>query len=435
MPQDLPHQASPVTETEHSEEAVLKGWYAQPDVLDLGWLDHPSRHHVRWRQSGGRWVMANRRFSGGPALQRHLADRPPSDLYVSTSAWLDPVNLPGLRDETKPAPVLLDHLVVFDLDHGPFSRKRLEEVRRRTSSLLHWLEEHTELVLLHVSFSGAKGFHVVLRDPDRAPFSQADPRVREQAVRAHRQTLLQEVLAAGHAVDPTVTADTRRIIRVPGSLHGRTKWACTVLPKGQIHRPIRSWVMDLPRAEAALPLPKRPPREPKQKAAPKAVRKVRSLTLGLEVSTHVVGTKDRTALVAMLPTKVADEADLERTLAGLPDDVAPLAIFKVGERYLLVAPRAFPRSRAVAILEHMGLKAIAARHRADEHAWISLLVSETATPDEITPLGWSRLGAEVGHPWSRPHLELCHRLGLDAPPSVGDVSGSAEPALRFAKRH
>lgn len=423
-----------MTEKEHGEEAALKAWYAQPDVLNLGWLDHPSRHHVRWRQPGGKWAMAKRRFSGGPALQRHLADRPPGDLYVSTSAWLDPVNLPGLRDETKPAPVLLDHLVVFDLDHGPFSKKRLEEVRRRSSSLLHWLKEHTDLVLVHVSFSGAKGFHVVLRDPDRAPFADPDPRTREQAVRAHRQRLLQQVLAAGHAVDTTVTADTRRIIRVPGSLHGRTKWACTVLPEGQIHRPLRTWVMDLPKADGALPLPKRPPRERKPRAAPKATKKARPLTLGLEVSTHVVGTKDRTALVAVFPPKVADEAELERTLAGLPDDVAPLATFEVGGRYLLVAPRAFPRSRAIAVLEGMGLKAIAARHRADEHAWISLLVSETAVPDEITPLGWSRLGAEVGHPWSRPHLELCHRLGLDAPPSTGDIAGSAEPALRFAKR-
>ena len=433
MPQDLPQQASVVSETEH-EEAVLKAWYAQPDVLDLGWLDHPSRHHVRWRQPGGRWVMANRRFSGGPSLQRHLAKRPPADVYVSTSAWLDPVNLPGLRDDTKPAPVLLDHLVVFDLDHGPFSRKRLEEVRRRTSSLLHWLEEHTDLGLLHVSFSGAKGFHVVLRDPDRTPFAQPDPRTREEAVRAHRQTLLQQVLAAGHAVDTTVTADTRRIIRVPGSLHGRTRWACTVLPEGQIHEPIRSWVMDLPKADTALTLPRRPAREPKKKAASRAVKKARALTLGLEVSTHVVGTKDRTALVAVLPTKVADEADLERALAECPEDVAPLATFEVGGRYLLVVPRAFPRSRAIAVLEQMGLKAIAARHRADEHAWISLLTSETPTPEEITPLGWSRIGTEVGHPWSRPHLELCHRLGLDAPPSSGDISGSSEPALRFAKR-
>ena len=107
MPQDLPQQAFIVTEAEQDEEAALREWYARPDVLDLGWLAHPSRHHVRWRQSRGRWVMATRRFSGGPSLQRHLMERAPADLYVSTSAWLDPVNLPGLRDESKPAPVLL----------------------------------------------------------------------------------------------------------------------------------------------------------------------------------------------------------------------------------------------------------------------------------------------------------------------------------------
>jgi hypothetical protein len=66
------------------------------------------------------------------------------------------------------------------------------------------------------------------------------------------------------------------------------------------------------------------------------------LTLGLEVSTHVVGTKDRTAVVALLPSKVNDQGELERTLAALPDDVAPLATFEVHGRYLLVVPRAFP---------------------------------------------------------------------------------------------
>ncbi len=119
--------------------------------------------------------MAKRRFSGGEALARHLSTKPPSDLYVSTSAWLDPVNLPGLRDDTKPAPVLLDHLVVFDMDLGPFSMKRLEEVRKRTSALLLWLNQHTELELLHVTFSGGKGFHVILRDPDLSLIHISEP--------------------------------------------------------------------------------------------------------------------------------------------------------------------------------------------------------------------------------------------------------------------
>lgn len=419
--------------TQH-EDAVLAAWYAQPGVVDLSWLAHPSRHHVRWRQAQGRWVMAKRRFSGGEALARHLSTKPPSDLYVSTSAWLDPVNLPGLRDDTKPAPVLLDHLVVFDMDLGPFSMKRLEEVRKRTSALLLWLNQHTELELLHVTFSGGKGFHVILRDPDRTPFEVAEPREREVAVREHRQALLERVMAAGHAVDPTVTADTRRIIRVPGSLHGRTRWACTVLEDGLIHQPLRRWVGTLPKATDAEVMPKRPPRQAKKAGAKQQPVAPRPERLSLEVSTHVVGTKDRTAVVALLPNRINDERQLESFLDALPDDVAPLAVFEAGGRFLVVAPRAFPRARAMAVFEEMGLKAIASRHRADEHAWVPLLESTDESLEGITPRGWSRLEQDVGHPWSRPHVELCHRLGLSAPKAAGDLAGSAEPAMRFAHR-
>ena len=88
------------------------------------------------------------------------------------------------------------------------------------------------------------------------------------------------------------------------------------------------------------------------------------------MSTHVVGTKDRTAVVALLPNKINDERRLESFLDALPDDVAPLAVFEAGGRFLVVALRAFPRARAMAVFEEMGLKAIASRHRADEHAWI-----------------------------------------------------------------
>ena len=88
----------------------------------------------------------------------------------------------------------------------------------------------------------------------------------------------------------------------------------------------------------------------------------------------------------------------------------------------------------MAVFEEMGLKAIASRHRADEHAWIPLLESTEESLEGITPMRWSRLDQEVGHPWSRPHVELCHRLGLSAPKAAGDLAGSAEPAMRFAHR-
>ena len=117
------------------------------------------------------------------------------------------------------------------------------------------------------------------------------------------------------------------------------------------------------------------------------------------MSTHVVGTKDRTAVVALLPNKINDERRLESFLDALPEDVAPLAVFEVGGRFLVVAPRAFPRARAMAVFDEMGLKAIAARHRADEHAWILCWKAQTNRLRESRPCdghGWIKRSATHG---------------------------------------
>ena len=52
-----------------------------------------------------------------------------------------------------------------------------------------------------------------------------------------RGKLLQRVLDAGFDVDKTVTADTRRIIRLPSSLHGKTGWVCTIIDRETLAKP------------------------------------------------------------------------------------------------------------------------------------------------------------------------------------------------------
>ncbi len=427
---------SPVSNGPDADTA-LQTWYAQPNVIHLGWLDRPSRHHFRWRTPDGRWVMAKRRFSSGQALVRHFGTHLPADLYVSTASWLDPVDLPGRRDRTQPPPVMLDHLVVFDLDLGPFSKDRLETVRKRASALHHWVEGHTDLQFLHVTFSGGKGFHVVYRDPDRSAFAIEEPRARENAVRDARAALLQRVLDAGHAVDTTVTADTRRIIRVPGSLHGTTGWACSILDDGLVHRPLRAWVDDLPRGVSAVTMPRRPPKTPRIRPPTTNASQAEvepDLRLSVEVSTHVQGTKDRTAVVALVPQKVSREGRVLDFIETLPQDLAPVALFSFGDRHLVIVPRALPRARAIHAMEEAGLGALAARHSADGHAWVALAATDHVTEEGVVPCSLHRLDHHVLHPWSRPHVEVCHRLGLTIPPSVGEVAGTNEPAYRFAQR-
>ena len=81
----------------------------------------------------------------------------PTDVYVSTSSWLDPINLPRIKDKKRPSPILLDHLVVFDIDIRPFCLTRLEEARKATLNLRNWLIENTDIKIRHITFSGSKG--------------------------------------------------------------------------------------------------------------------------------------------------------------------------------------------------------------------------------------------------------------------------------------
>ena len=57
-------------------------------------------------------------------------------MYVSTSAWLNPVKLPKIKDKKTPAPVMIDHLIVFDIDIPPFSRRNMERARKAAVDLL-----------------------------------------------------------------------------------------------------------------------------------------------------------------------------------------------------------------------------------------------------------------------------------------------------------
>ena len=115
---------------------------------------------------------------------------------------------------------------MFDIDFTPLSLENLEQARITTLKLHNWIEKNYDYELLSISFSGNKGFHLFYNDLDRTLFSIENAKDRENAVKAERNKLLQEVLLAGFKVDPRITADTRRIIRLPGSIHGKTGLLC-----------------------------------------------------------------------------------------------------------------------------------------------------------------------------------------------------------------
>ena len=116
-------------------ESSLSVYYDSSNHINLGWLEKSSRHQFRWRTLSGPWVTAKKRIRSKKQLVKEFQGSMPTDVYVSTSSWLNPVNLPRLRDNNRPSPILLDHLVVFDIDMRPFCERKLEAARLETVGL------------------------------------------------------------------------------------------------------------------------------------------------------------------------------------------------------------------------------------------------------------------------------------------------------------
>ena len=171
--------------------------YYQNHNVDISWLEKPSQHEFRWRCFDGSWRKSKRRVSSIETFRKSISRDNPSDIYFSTSSWLEPIDLPNLSDETKPHPILLNHLIVFDIDFAPLSLENLEQARLTTLNLHKWILKNYDYELLSISFSGSKGFHLFYNDPDRSLFSIENAKERELAVKEDRNNLLQEVLMAG----------------------------------------------------------------------------------------------------------------------------------------------------------------------------------------------------------------------------------------------
>ena len=428
-------------------ESSLSEHYDSPNPISLDWLEKPSRHQFRWRTLSGPWVTARRRIASKNHLVKEFQGSMPTDVYVSTSSWLDPVNLPRLKDKRRPSPILLDHLVVFDIDMRPFCKRKLEAARLATLDLRNWLIENTDLAIQHVSFSGSKGFHLVAKDPNRDLFAEPDPKLREQIVREQRKELLQRVLLAGHPVDPVVTADTRRIIRLPGTIHGATGWICSTIEYDWLERPVNDWIGNLPRHKLAINMPKNPPLSLPKLSLTKKLTKPRADSaseseefLSVEVSTHVQGTRDRSALISYLPLKWGSPRQAislaQKHFEEL--DLGPAAYLEDGRNVLAIIPRAMPRDYLISKLTKAGLIGFANDLRRFEHAWVRVSgrMAGGGWESELEPL--TVLGYEASSrckfPWSSSHLDLCERLGLPIRVDSSDLAGSKEAAIRIAVR-
>jgi hypothetical protein len=225
--------------------------FYQQHLPDLSAITGCSFRHFRILLPQGRFLKIRDRITTPETLRRWLVRYRPSDVYYSTSCWLAPENL-GRRERSAVSDsIFLSSDIVFDIDRSPFSHASLDEARADTLRLLEFCRDH-ELPVKYCAFSGSKGFHVVCHD--RFRYDSPDPFVREDMARDVRKDIVARVRSAGIPFDEKITADTRRILRVPGTINSKTGLVCTQLTADQLAQPAREILKYIPRAELCTPL-------------------------------------------------------------------------------------------------------------------------------------------------------------------------------------
>jgi len=81
---------------------------------------------------------------------------------------------------------------------------------------------------------------VVCDDPWSGEIAEEDPRKREMCAIEKRKEIVKEAKGTGIIFDGKVTIDTRRIIRVPGTIHSKTGLICTLLSKNELESDIET---------------------------------------------------------------------------------------------------------------------------------------------------------------------------------------------------
>jgi DNA primase catalytic subunit len=217
------------------ERRWIRRYYQSALPDDFVLPDHPTKRQFRvaLKRPTGRLAFAkiDDRIRTGATLKRHLEHLAPHHVYFTTSTWLDPQRL-GPRDFKKAGKsgyqvahnVFLDQGLYFDIDvEGDLAKAAEHLLRLRDLLASSWGFQRFRAV-----YSGSKGFHLYVDDFSIRNFVEveADPRKREAQHPIVKATFTNAAVNADIAVDAAVTLDPRRILRVPGTVHGKTLNLC-----------------------------------------------------------------------------------------------------------------------------------------------------------------------------------------------------------------
>ena len=244
----------------------------------------------------------------------------------------------------------------------------------------------------------------------------------------------------GFEVDERITADTRRIIRLPGSIHGKTGFQCTSIDTNHFDMPLKKLLEQIPKIDHAVIIPKKAKAIVKKPLKEKSKRVVeREHSYIMEVSNHLPGTEDRSALLFWTPYSWGTGAGCFERLNTLTEveNLGYGALFSDGERILFICPESITRAKVVKILNDLGMKKLSVNLKQREHYWVR--ISGIMDDDGIwhnEPKFISIIDNNNSKSiYSRAHLTLLTKLGIPIDSSQYEkLAGKSEPSIRMVVR-
>ncbi len=322
---------------------------------DIQFITDVNRRHFRFLLQSGMFFKIKDTIHSPQNLQRWLIKLHPLDVYYSTSAYLDPTSVASRpkksTDYWGPGNVILYNDIAFDLDRRPLSFFNLERARKDTVRLLDFLSDR-HYALKYIAFSGSKGFHLVFNDIESK--IEPDFRLREKVIIQRRKTLVDEITKKGIKIDTSVTVDTRRIIRLPGTLNSKTGYCCQHLSIDELHTPVVDWIDSIASLADHTLIPRF-----KWKSLPKHKIKKRRAIVDKDtqygyttfITSSVLGTKGRHAVLISFP-----KGSLEwiiQTLLQIQKryDLTDFYVFELSKMFQAICLKTVQRNRYQKILD------------------------------------------------------------------------------------
>jgi DNA primase catalytic subunit len=231
----------------------------------------------------------------------------------------------------------------------------------------------------YMAFSGSKGFHISC--PDSKSY-KGNPLQRELATLEERKRLVADVEAEGIKIDGKITADTRRIVRVPGTVNSKSGYMCRLIDEDELIDSSAKNILAKTPKKAIKPLQR------------KAREEQDDVHLGIK--TNITGTKRSILSMSFRSYRKAKHALISLESYGIP-----LAfLLKKGRSFTVVSPLSLDMPRLLKICNSLSK---ADRARYSRYGY-------TTFPADATPLFHRILCSAKDHAFSRSHMAYLLRL-------------------------